>query len=193
MAGESTNRFDRAGFVAECEQALLDSAPERAVREALERAVSEPAAVQRELGEPTRSEIQRLYVSPTLTVLNVIWAPGMAIMPHDHHMWAAIGIYSGREDNIFWRRIRDEANGRVEAAGAKALSNGDAVSLGRDIIHSVLNPIPRFTCALHVYGGDFFSRSRSEWDPESLLERPYNVERALRLFEDANARLPAAG
>jgi hypothetical protein len=28
--------------------------------------------------------------------------------------------------------------------------------------------------------------SRSEWDPETLLERNYDMERNLRLFEDAN-------
>ena len=26
-------------------------------------------------------------------------------MPHNHEMWAVIGVYTGREDNIFWRRI----------------------------------------------------------------------------------------
>jgi len=28
--------------------------------------------------------------------------------------------------------------------------------------------------------------SRSEWDPETLLERNYDIEKNLRLFEDAN-------
>jgi len=27
----------------------------------------------------------------------------MTIMPDNHRMWAVIGIYTGREDNIFWR------------------------------------------------------------------------------------------
>jgi hypothetical protein len=52
----------------------------------------------------------------------------------------------------------------------------------------VTNPIPRFTGAIHVYGGDFFrSGRRSEWDPETLLEEPWDVERAVRRFEEANA------
>jgi hypothetical protein len=42
--------------------------------------------------------------------------------------------------------------GKVEAAGAKALSTGDAEPLGQNIIHSVTNPIRRFTAAIHVYG-----------------------------------------
>ena len=53
---------------------------------------------------------------------------------------------------------------------AKALSPKDAAPLGRDVIHSVTNPIPRLTGALHVYGGDFFTEPRSEWNAESLLE-----------------------
>ena len=43
------------------------------------------------------------------------------------------------------------------------------------------------TGAIHVYGGDFFAAERSEWDPETLLEERYNVERAMRQFEEANA------
>ncbi len=48
------------------------------------------------------------------------------------------------------------------------------------------NPLSRLTGAIHVYGGDFFSVSRSEWDPETLLERNYDMEKNLRLFEAAN-------
>jgi predicted metal-dependent enzyme (double-stranded beta helix superfamily) len=110
----------------------------------------------------------------------------MTIMPHNHRMWAVIGIYTGREDNIFWRRLKDEPGGRVEAAGAKSLGERDAEPLGRDIIHSVTNPLSRLTGAIHVYGGDFFAVSRSEWDPETLLERNHDIEKNLRLFEDAN-------
>jgi predicted metal-dependent enzyme (double-stranded beta helix superfamily) len=56
----------------------------------------------------------------------------------------------------------------------------------------VTNPIPRLTGAIHVYGGDFFGVERSEWDPETLLEAPYDVAKNMRYFEEANA-LYAAG
>ena len=103
-----------------------------------------------------------------------------------------IGVYTGREDNVFWRRIADDPRGRVEAAGAKALCVRDAEPLGPDIIHSVTNPIPRLTGAIHVYGGDFFNVERSEWDPESLLEQPYDTTRTMRRFEEANVSLSSA-
>jgi len=46
----------------------------------------------------------------------------------------------------------------------------------------------RVAGAIHVYGGDFFAASHSEWDPETLLEQPFDMEKNLRLFEQANAR-----
>jgi predicted metal-dependent enzyme (double-stranded beta helix superfamily) len=105
-------------------------------------------------------------------------------------MWAVIGIYTGREDNIFWRRPASPAGNRIEAAGARALSDREAVPLGRDIIHSVVNPIKRLTGAIHVYGGDFFAVPRSEWDPEHLVEQPYDVAKTLALFEESNRLYP---
>ena len=179
--------FEIDRFIADCHSAVHADASHKSVREVVARAVSDPSAVLKGLGEPKRATVEKLFHADDLTVLNVIWAPGMTIMPHDHRMWAVIGVYTGREDNIFWRRVPDGPKGRVEAAGAKALCVKDTEPLGRDIIHSVTNPIPRLTGAIHVYGGDFFGTARSEWDPETLLEQRYDVERAMRLFKEANA------
>lgn len=179
--------FDLDRFIADCRNAVHADASHKSVREVVARAVSDPSAVLKGLGEPKRATVEKLFHADDLTILNVIWAPGMTIMPHDHRMWAVIGVYTGREDNIFWRRVPDGPKGRVEAAGAKSLCVKDTEPLGRDIIHSVTNPIPRHTGAIHVYGGDFFGTARSEWDPETLLEQCYDVERAMRLFEEANA------
>ena len=128
------------------------------------RAVADPAGVLKGLSEPKRAGIQKLFHSANLTVLNVVWAPRMTLLPHDHRMWAVIGIYTGREDNIFWYRVN---NGhKIAAARAKALCEKDVELLGCDVIHSVTNPISRLSGAIHVYTGDFFGAVRSEWDPE---------------------------
>ena len=185
-------RFDLGRFIADCRLALAEDQSNKSIREVVARAVSDPASVLQGLGEPRRAEVQKLYHSEDLTILNVIWGPRMTIMPHNHQMWAVIGVYTGREDNIFWRRIPDSENGKVEAAGARALCERDAEPLGRNIIHSVTNPIYRLTGAIHVYGGDFFGAERSEWDPETLLEQRYNVEKNMRLFEEANATFASA-
>ena len=177
--------FDLEQFTADCRTALKADSSHKSVREVLARAIADPAHILKAVGEPTRPGIQKLYHAPDLTILNVIWGPMMTVTPHDHHMWAVIGIYTGREDNVFWRRVPD-GNGRIEAAGARALSVGDAEPLGHNIIHSVTNPIPRLTGAIHIYGGDFFAAHRSEWDAETLMEGPMDGKRAVRRFEEAN-------
>ena len=182
-------RFDPEQFVADCRSALQSENAARNIRELVARAVSEPGALSRGLGIPSRAGIQPMYRSEDLTILNLAWGPMMTLMPHDHRMWAVIGIYSGREDNIFWRRLPGAEKGRLEAASAKALSEKDTVLLGPETIHSVTNPIPRLTAALHVYGGDFFAAERSQWDPETLLEQRYDIEHAKRLFEESNRQL----
>lgn len=179
--------FSLDQFVADCRAAIKEDSSHEFVREVVARAVSDPASVLKALGEPQRGEMQTLYRSPDLTILNVIWAPWMTLLPHNHQMWAVIGIYTGREDNIFWRRVPGSAAGEVEAAGARALRERDAEPLGRDIIHSVTNPIPRLTGALHIYGGDFFSVARSEWDAETLYEHPSDGARMAKRLADANA------
>ncbi len=184
--------FDQDQFVADCRAAIKDDATHKAVREVVAKAVSDPGAVLKGLGEPERAGIGNIYQSDELTILNIIWGPGMTLCPHNHEMWAVIGSYTGREDNIFWRRLPDEEGGKIEAAGAEALSEKDVVPLGPDIIHSVTNPLSRLTGAIHVYGGDFFETPRSEWDPETLLEESYEVEKTLRLFEKSNALLETA-
>jgi predicted metal-dependent enzyme (double-stranded beta helix superfamily) len=184
--------FDLDQFIADCRAALAADTSHKNVREVVACAVSDPAAILKGLGEPKRSEVQKLYHSSELTILNVIWAPHMTIMPHNHQMWAVIGIYTGREDNIFWRRVPGAHGGKLEAVGARALSTKDADPLGHNIIHSVTNPIARLTGAIHVYGGDFFGAERSEWDPETLEEGRYDVAKTMRMFEEANARYGAS-
>ena len=181
--------FELERFIADCRVARGDHL---AVREVVARAVGAPDGIVRALGEPRRAGVHTLYRSAELTVLNLVWGPRMSVTPHNHEMWAVIGIYTGREDNIFWRRLPRDAGGRIEAAGAKSLSDRDAVPLGRDIIHSVMNPIRRLTGAIHVYGGDFFVVQRSEWDPEALVEQPYDVEKTMAMFEESNRLYPPA-
>ncbi|MGK7867208.1 hypothetical protein [Falsiroseomonas sp. E2-1-a20] len=182
--------FDLDQFTHDCRHAIgEDRGKQRALREVVARAVSDPGSVIRSLGEPQRGAIHKLYHAPDLTIINVIWGPKMTLFPHNHRMTAVIGIYTGCEDNIFWRKI-EGGNGRVEAAGAKALRERDCAVLGPDVIHSVTNPIARLTGAIHVYEGDFFAMERSEWDPESLTEHPYDVGKVMRTFEESNALLP---
>jgi predicted metal-dependent enzyme (double-stranded beta helix superfamily) len=98
--------FSLDNLIADCKDALTgEASAQAAVRDLLTRAVSDPAAVLKELGEPQKGGVVKLHESEELTIINVIWSPHMTIMPHNHEMWANIGVYMGREDNIFWRRM----------------------------------------------------------------------------------------
>ncbi|NQW11796.1 MAG: hypothetical protein HQ481_18190 [Alphaproteobacteria bacterium] len=177
--------FDLDRFIERCYGALDESAPDRAAREVVAKAVDDPAAVMAALGEPERAGVHILHRSDTLTVLNLVWGPEMRLMPHNHNMWAAIGIYTGAETNTFWRRTETG----LQQLGGKEMGVRDATWLGETAIHSVTNPLTRLTGALHVYGGDFFAPGRSEWDAETLEEGPYDSEKLVRLFEESNTRL----
>jgi predicted metal-dependent enzyme (double-stranded beta helix superfamily) len=180
--------FDRERFIEDCRAALKEADVHAAIRELVARAVSEPAQVLRALGEPTRAGVNRIYQADDLTILNLCWGPRMVFKPHDHRMWAAIGIYTGREENIFYRR----AERGLIRHGTKVLDVKDAVPLGESIIHSVTNPLDCITAAIHVYGGDFFATPRSEWNPETFEEHPYDVEHTMRAFEESNRLLDVA-
>ena len=180
--------FDLDRFIVDCRNALTESSPELAIKEILERAVSSPGEVEAALGTPLQGEITALHHSPDLTIMNVVWVPGMAAPPHNHHLWALIGLYGGQEDNTFYRR--DGA--AVRAAGGKQLVIRDTALLGTEIIHSVANPLRQFTGAIHIYGGDFIRTPRSDW--ETGTERPFDMVRARQIMAEANERwraLPA--
>jgi predicted metal-dependent enzyme (double-stranded beta helix superfamily) len=181
--------FETDAFIEDCRRALGESDAQAAVAEVVARAVTRPAEVLRALGEPRVAGFNTLHHADDLTVLNLVWGPGMDLFPHDHRMWAVIGIYGGREDNTFWSR-RD---GGLARQRSKTLERGDVAPLGDKVIHSVRNPLDQLTMALHVYGGDFFQTPRSEWDPETLTERPYDVAHTRAAFEASNARLRELG
>lgn len=177
-------RLDVDTIVSRFQQAIGEHTPPLAVRDVLDEFIAsgdlEPA-----LPAVTEGGITTLHNSPDLTVLRVVWTPGMRINPHDHAMWAVIGLYGGVEDNAFYRR--DPERGLV-ASGGKEVPAGDVLVLGDDTIHSVANTRQDFAAAIHVYGGDFFDAERSEWDWESFTERPRDVAGTMRLFREANER-----
>lgn len=179
------HRFDAERFVADCVAANSGADPQGAVLEVLERAVRQSRGVLDALGPPSKAGIQVLHRSAELTIFNAAWTPQMNLMPHNHLMWANIGIYTGREDNIFWR----QADRGIEAYGAEALFAGDAARLPVAAIHSVTNPLLRFTGGIHIYGGDFFETTRSQWDPETLNQGPSDGDAIRMMFQRENERL----
>jgi predicted metal-dependent enzyme (double-stranded beta helix superfamily) len=176
--------FDVEAFVADCRAALAESQSALAVKELVERAVSSAREIDAALGTANEGGLRTLHRAQDLTVLQFVWPPGVELFPHDHRMWAANGIYAGIEENAFFRR-RDRG---LERAGGKSLRAGEVALLGTEAIHAVANPSSSYTAAIHVYGGDFFGTARSQWDPETLTEAPFDVEAVRRVLVDADTR-----
>jgi len=177
--------MDIERFVEECIVANQEANAQAAVKDVLARAVATPEAVIAALGNPVKAGLNVLHRSSTLTIFAATWTPQMNLMPHNHLMWANIGIYAGREDNIFWKR----SSRGIEAYGAEALFEKDAASLPEDAVHSVTNPLLRFTGGIHIYGGDFFDTTRSQWNPETLEEEPSDGAVIRAIFDRENERL----
>jgi predicted metal-dependent enzyme (double-stranded beta helix superfamily) len=162
-------------FVSRCITAATEDKAMIAVKEVVERALRDKS-VEAELASDVG--IRVLHLSDDLTVINVD-APkrsdyALPRRPHDHRMWAVIGIMQGQEDNEFFRRSGDT----IGPAGGRLLDEGDVLVLGSDVIHSVGNPsADRLTCALHVYGGDLLNATRSMWNEPDWREEPYDVKR----------------
>ena len=125
-----------------------------------------------------------MHTSPDFTIFAAHWTPQMNLLPHDHMMEALIGIYTGREDNIIWKQEVD----RIEAVEVNCLFEGDIARLPADAIHSVTNPLLRFTGGIHIYDGDFFGTDRHQWDPETLAVEPSDGDAIMAMFASENER-----
>ncbi|MCH4553480.1 hypothetical protein [Aestuariibaculum lutulentum] len=182
---EERDLVEMQKFIEDCITANKDSNPQEAVKEVLAKEVSNTSQMLKAIGHPTEAGLKVFLRSKDLTIFAASWTPQMNLMPHNHLMWANIAIYTGREDNILWKRT---AKG-LEANKAKCLFEGDVAMLNANAIHSVTNPLKRFTGGIHIYGGDFFATERSQWDPETLDEEPSNGDVIKNIFKEANEQL----
>ena len=140
------------------------------------KAIQDPASIIRALGAPGRGRAEQLYADESITISNIIWGSEMWVPPHDHLMWAVIGVYQGQEDN-----------GNLQEMGGVSLTKGDVRKLGADAVHSVRNPSLQLCGAIHVYGGDFFGAvHRHTWNPQTLERGPYDYEFINSLRNEAN-------
>ena len=178
--------FDKDDFIEECLRAVRSG--DRAnlqVKEIVERAVANPGAIESEVRPWSESPMMTIWHrSDELTALHIVWPPDVDLFAHDHNMWAVIGIYGGREDNSFYKRLED---GRIEPHTGKTLLKKDVVALGSQVVHSVRNPTREWTAALHVYGGEFFTTPRTMWDADTFDPVPFDPDFTREILESAAA------
>ena len=131
------------------------------------------------LGDGDRSTYQALYRGEDILVLHGVVPPTPApVAPHDHRMWAVIGVYQGLEQNELF--VRNEGGG-LDTADRFTVAAGEVRTLDPSTIHSVQARGDRYLGAIHVYGGDLFGTQRSTWIDD--VECPLD-ESALPAFFD---------
>jgi predicted metal-dependent enzyme (double-stranded beta helix superfamily) len=167
-------------FIQSIREASSQADAQGSVENTLQHALDAWAGPPPWLGPPAKPEFSVLYEAADLTILHIVWPGHLMTEAHDHGMWATIGIYQGRENNIIWRRDGNS----IVADDAQTIGMGQVHSLPGDAIHSVTNPLGQFTGAIHVYGGDFMGTLHSEWDPEHLSERPRDMRKAMQAFQE---------
>lgn len=180
-------KFSVDSFLNDLHAANADASPRLAVHEVVARAVSEPEALAQAFGPLTHGQSTVLHRSPDLLVLHIVWPPEISVEPHEHNLWAVMGIYRGIEDNTFYRRTESG----IERQGGVRLEPRDTRIMGEEAIHAVDIPTLAPTGAIHVYGGDLITTARSEFDPVSGAERPFDWEKSERQFAEMNARWEA--
>ena len=167
--------FNSDNFVKACQ-----GQPPSAVKELLAEALRDPESVKEALatigggknvGEGAMGDLV-IYRSSDLTILKAAVPAKFKSPPHNHLMWAVIGVYDGQENNYFYRR----SSGGLEAAGGKQLRSPDVLALGEEAVHAIENPLERTSFAIHVYGGDLPSAPRRMWNPLTRQEEPFEYQ-----------------
>ncbi|MGH8777365.1 MAG: hypothetical protein ACRDWI_20260 [Jiangellaceae bacterium] len=131
------------------------------------------------VGTGDRSIFEAVHRSDDLLLLHAVIPPIPApVDPHNHRMWAVVGVYQGQEDTQLFTRTDDDT---LEPTERFSVAPGDVRALDVSAIHSIQPGRGEYLGALHIYGGDLLATPRSSW--RGGIERPYDETAVLRLFD----------
>ena len=160
-------------FVARCVSAVAADGRSDATREVVEQAVHDRRLTEELSLDPG---VRLLHNGEDVTVLHVVMAErplgaGEPI-PHNHLMWAVIGVTHGSEQNAFFERSEHT----IKPSNGRVVTEGEVIVMDKDTIHSVKNPsTSRLSSALHIYGGDLIGAEKTMWCDPGLSEQPFDL------------------
>ncbi|HKU98419.1 MAG TPA: autotransporter [Vineibacter sp.] len=155
-------------LIAEARAAARGADPVGGLKAILERYLARTPDIEAALPTPLPDEAL-LHAGAELTVFHIRLPPGIQYPPHEHGMVALLGLYRGRETNLFYRRDA----GALIAAGEIEYRAPAVVALPATAIHAVCNRDATPSAAIHLYLGDLTQQARSMWHPDLSGERPY--------------------
>jgi predicted metal-dependent enzyme (double-stranded beta helix superfamily) len=151
-----------------------------AIKELLTNALRDPASISKALAafgegkDVSKGGMGDLLIhqAPDLTILKAAVPAKFKSAPHNHLMWAVIGVYDGQENNYFYRRTETG----LESSGGKQVYQSNVLMLGENVIHAIENPLDRPLYAIHVYGGDLPGAPRRMWNPFTMQEEAFDFQ-----------------
>lgn len=167
--------FSLEKVVVDCRAAVEMSSAQAEVAGILEMAAEDPAVAEAisVLNDFKSLEDLAVHRSETLTVLAGALPPGFRAAPHNHNIWSVVAVCGGREDNQFFERDGDG----LRQVGEASVNAPGVLCNEPDVIHAICNPVEVPLLALHAYGGDLFSTPRSNWDPDTNREIPFDWDK----------------
>jgi predicted metal-dependent enzyme (double-stranded beta helix superfamily) len=172
-----------ATVIDRCEQALDSPDPQSSIESILLEAAKDPVLTDAIATRTRFSNLQDLAIHRTdrLTLLAGALPPGFSAAPHNHNLWSVVGVCAGQEDNRFFERDGDG----LKPCGETSVVAPGVLSNAVDVIHAISNPLDVPLVVLHAYGGDLFATPRSNWDPATHEEIPFDWQKVRS--EDAEA------
>lgn len=155
-----------------CRAALDTPDPQASIEAILLDSAHDPAIVEAISGRTRFAGLEdlALYRSNSLTLLAGALPPGFKAAPHNHNLWSVVSVCAGQEDNEFY----EQTDGGLKQVGRASVVAPGVLANAADVIHAICNPLDVPLVVLHAYGGDLFGVARSNWDPETHEEVPFD-------------------
>jgi predicted metal-dependent enzyme (double-stranded beta helix superfamily) len=176
---EVDSMFSIEALVERSRKALRDPDPCDSIRTILADVLAEPSSVVSAFeaagvpqGPDAPLAIQTLFEDEDLRIQRIAGPKGLVSAPHSHGRWAVIGVYSGQENNRIWERRGDSI---VLTEGYDLVHPEILMLPERTSIHSIANPGPGTSHAIHVYSGIEPDKGWM-WHPRTLEEKPFEVD-----------------
>lgn len=151
--------FNYTDFVTKMRTAASSQTPTKSVREGLTSTLA--SAELQNSGLPVQEEDEiLLFEDNTVSIWSCRFDPEFVMPPHEHKMEVHIGVVSGQEKNIMFRR-EDRALKHVKSV---IVNSGDILSIGADALHAVTASGDTHSHALHVYLGPLTKVKRDLFD-----------------------------
>jgi predicted metal-dependent enzyme (double-stranded beta helix superfamily) len=168
---DMSNAFSIEGFVQSIRLAANSDEPETAVRDVLLEAVKKPDAIFAATSDEDGDETM-YFEDDSVSIWRCRFQPKIMLPPHEHLLKVLIGVYSGGEKSILYKRTEDG----LKEAGSVTVHAGEVITLGKAAIHAVTTKDDKPSDAIHVYLGPLMQLERDLFEWESGKAVAFTLE-----------------